>query len=102
MFELMVLIPVADNDGSAFSAEDHAAFEAFVIDRFGGITLYPNTAVGSWADAGRVYRDNTRVYGIAVRSITQGALVAEVAAYAKVAFRQEAIFIRYLNVAEIL
>jgi len=102
MFELMVLIPVADNDGAAFSAEDHHAFEAFVIDRFGGITLYPNTAVGSWIDAGRVYRDNTRVYGIAVPSITAGGLVAEVVEYAKVAYRQEAIFVRYLGVAEIL
>lgn len=102
MFELMVLIPEADNSGADFTSEDHAAFEAFVMDRFGGITLFQHNAVGSWVDAGRVYRDNMRVYGIAVRSITQGALVAEVVNYAKVAYRQEAIFIRYLSVAEIL
>jgi hypothetical protein len=102
MFELMVLVPVVSNDGIAFAAEDFTAFEAFVIDRFGGVTLYPSNVVGSWADAGRVYRDNSRVYGIAVRSLTQGGLVAEVVQYAKVAFDQKAIFIRYLTVVEIL
>ena len=102
MFELMILIPVVDNAGVAFRAEDHTAFEDFVRARFGGISQYPNTVVGSWVDGGRVYHDATRAYGIAVQSITQGDLIAEVVEYAKVAYRQEAIFIRYLGVVEII
>lgn len=102
MFELQILIPVADNDGNSFGEKDLRAFEAFVMTRFGGITLYPNTAVGSWVDGGRVYNDATLVYGIAVPSIAAGNLVGEVVEYAKTAFRQEAIFIRYLGVVEII
>lgn len=102
MFELEILIPVADNDGRAFGAEDHAAFEAFVIDRFGGISLKETRAVGAWVDAGTIYRDETRVYVLAVKSITQGHLVAEVVAFAKTHYRQLAIYIRFLGFAEII
>lgn len=102
MFELHILIPTTDNAGNAFAAEDHAAFEGFVIDRFGGITLYPSHAVGAWIDAGTMYRDSTRIYGIAVKSIVDGAKIAEVVAFAKAHYGQLAIFIRYLGIAEIL
>lgn len=103
MFELLVLIPVLDNDGDAFASEHYAAFEVAVIDSFGGFTLYPSTAVGGWRnDAGREFRDATRVYGIAVVSIAHGDKVAALVRFAKALFAQEAIFIRYLGVVEIL
>jgi hypothetical protein len=103
MFELQILIPVLDNDGDAFGAEHFAAFEAAVIDSFGGFTLYPSTAVGGWRnDAGREFRDATRVYGIAVPSIAAGDKVAALVRFSKALFAQEAIFVRYLGVIEIL
>lgn len=102
MFEVLILIPVTDNDGDEFV---DAAFELFaevVMARFGDFTLHPGHAAGGWVDAGRIYRDRTRLYGIVVRSIGQGALVIEIVEFAKRHFRQEAIFIRYLGVVEIL
>lgn len=51
---------------------------------------------------GKVYHDTTHAYVVGLRSITQGALLGEVVAFAKIHYRQEAIFIRYLGVAEIL
>ncbi len=102
MVEIQILIPVADNAGVRFSPAYHAAFEAYVVDRFGGITRFPSTATGTWADAGVTYQDRLRVYGIAMRSLTQGALLGEVVDFAKSHYRQEAIFIRYLGLNEIL
>jgi excisionase family DNA binding protein len=67
MFEVQMLIPLADNDGETFTAEHHAAFEAAVIDSFGGFTLYPASAIGGWRNAaGVTFSDATRIYGIAV------------------------------------
>jgi hypothetical protein len=102
VFELQILIPVVDNANVAFTADDHVAFEAFVIDRFGGVTLYPAQAVGSWVDGGKRYDDRTRVYAFAVKSLVDGAKVGEVVAFAKSHYRQEAMYLRYLGLAEIL
>jgi hypothetical protein len=103
MFEVQVLIPVVDNDGRPFTGEDHTAFEAVLVDRFGGFTLLPNEAAGKWKDAtGAVYPDRTRLYAIGVGSITDGAKFADVVTFAKAHYRQLAICIRYLGIVEIL
>jgi len=102
MFEVQILIPVVSNDGVTFSADHHAAFETVAIDLFNGVTRFPSQAVGSWVDAGRRYDDATVVYGVAVKSIVDGAKVGELVAFAKRHYRQESIFIRYLGLAEII
>lgn len=103
MFEVQILIPLADNDGEDFSAEHHAAFEAAIIDSFGGFTLYPASAIGGWRNAaGITFADATRVYGIAVVSLVDGDKIGGLARFAKAFYLQEAIFIRYLGVIEIL
>lgn len=102
MFELHVFVPVTDNAGKKFTSADHKAFEAFVIERFGGVSLFPGTVAGAWIDAGVTYLDRCRVYGIGVRSLVQGGKIGEVIDFAKKHYRQEAIYVRYLGVAEIL
>lgn len=103
MFEVQVLIPLADNDGETFNAEHHAAFEAVVIDAFGGFTLYPASAIGGWRNAaGVTFSDATRIYGIAVASLVNGDKLGAVVRFAKAFYLQEAIFIRYLGIIEIL
>lgn len=102
MFELQIIIPKADNDNNLFSTTHHAAFEAFVIERFGGITLWAEGIEGSWVDDGTLYKDISRLYGIAVASITEGHKVKEVVEFAKAHYKQEAIFIKYLGLTEIL
>lgn len=102
MFEVLILIPVADNDGDRFPREAHETFEAILVARFGGFTRYPGSAVGGWENEGRVYLDRTYVYAVAVSSLSRGGDVADVAVVAKAHYRQEAIFIRYLGIVEII
>lgn len=103
MFEVQVLIPLADNDGETFTAAHHAVFEEAVVDAFGGFTRLPATAIGGWKnDAGVMFSDVTRVYAIAVASIVDGDKLGALVRFAKAFYLQEAIFIRYLGVIEIL
>lgn len=102
MFEVQILIPVADNDGNSFSPSHFGAFEAKASELFGGITRNPGTAQGSWVDEGTTYHDDSRVYAVAVKTLADGAKVAELVEFAKLHFKQLAIFIRYLGMVEIL
>ncbi len=102
MIEVVVLVPVADNDAVTFPPAWHSVFEAVVLDRFGGFSKLPNDVVGQWVGDGNIYTDHTRAYVIALSSITEGAKLGEVVAFAKAHYRQEAIFLRYLGIAEIL
>jgi hypothetical protein len=53
MFEVQILVPVADNNGDPFSRSDLEAFEAKAAELFGGVTRNPGTAQGSWIDDGK-------------------------------------------------
>lgn len=102
MIEVLILIPVRANDGAVFSAEHHMAFEAELVAIFGGFTLLPSSAVGAWLNAGVVYRDETRIYGVFLASLTDGSKVGVAVAFAKRHYGQLAITIRYLGLSEIL
>lgn len=102
MFEVQVFIPEYNNDGIAFTVEQHEAFEAFVIGLFGGVSRYPSTVAGAWVSENKIYRDHNRVYGIAVNSIAQGALIAQVVEFAKTNYTQLSIAVRYLGQFEII
>lgn len=102
MFEVQILVPLADNDGNTFTASDFEAFERFILDRFEGLTRLPGTAQGKWLDGGDLYADRLLVYVVACNSIAQGAAVAEVAEEAKRRFRQLAVAVRYFGRMEIL
>jgi hypothetical protein len=98
-----ILIPLTSNEGSAFDADHHLAFEAELIATFGGYSLLPGTVRGGWADAGVVYTDETRVYAVAIGSLlVDGAKVLRVVEVAKKHYAQLAIFVRYLGMAEVL
>jgi hypothetical protein len=102
MFELTLLIPCSANDGATFTPEHHAVFEAHVLSAFGGFTLVPSTVIGAWSSGETRFDDVLRVYVIALRSITDGAKVADLAAFAKAHYAQEAVYVRYLGLSEIL
>lgn len=102
MFELQIFIPTESNAKVAFTEADHLDFENFVTTHFGGLTLNPGLARGVWVDGGVRYDDALRIYSIAVASIVDGAKVAVVVSFAKRKYHQEAIFVRYLGVTEIL
>ncbi|HWA29143.1 MAG TPA: hypothetical protein VG734_26065 [Lacunisphaera sp.] len=103
MFEVQMIIPLADNDGESFGPELFASYEATAVELLGGFTLYPASVLGGWRDgAGRDVRDSSRVYAFAIGSIAQGGAVVALARFSCALFRQDAIFIRYLGLAEII
>jgi len=102
MIEVQILVPVAGNDGAEFSADHHEAFETFAAELFGGVTRLPSNAAGVWIEAGTVYRDETRVYVVALASITDGGKVRTLADFVKAHYAQLAVYVRYLGTAEVL
>ena len=102
MIEVQIRDPLRSNEGASFSSAHDTAFEAFVLERFGGVSQLTGAVLGSWTEAGVTYRDRTRVYVIAMASITQGGLLLEVVEFAKAHYDQLAIYVRYLGIAEVL
>lgn len=103
MIVIEILIPLANNEGAAFDAAHHVAFESHLIAAFGGYSLLPGTVRGGWVDAGVTYTDETRVYAIAVASLlVDGHKVVDLVQVAKAHYTQLAIFVRYLGMAEVL
>lgn len=100
MFEVQILIPIADNEGNAFTTEHFNQWRQRLLDLFGGYTEYPGTVCGGWVDNGTVYTDCSVVYGVAIGGLADGYKVIKAAYDAKTLFRQEAMFIRYLGLTE--
>lgn len=104
MIEVQVLIPVRDNEGAPFDPAHDAVFEVFLASHFGGFTRLPAEAGGGWVDKdGSYYPDTMRVYIVAVTGIIGGGeplrLMADIV---KAHYRQKAVFLRYLGLAEVL
>ncbi len=103
MIEIRILIPLSGNDGVTFTQEHHRAFEAVLLDHFGGFSRVPGATVGGWRDAaGKVYNDYSVAYIVAVASITGTSALAKIVGFAKGHYAQEAIYIAYLGLSEIL
>lgn len=103
MVEVTLLIPVADNSGRPFTPFHVGVFEDKLLETFGGFTRLPGTASGHWLDGGTTYTDILFGYVVAVEGLVKGGEgLREVVDFARDHFRQEAIFLRYLGVAEIL
>lgn len=104
MIKVTILVPVADNDGQTFAAPHHAQFEAALESSFNGFTRLPGFAVGGWVDkaTGRSYRDSNLIYEVAVEGLVGNEALLEAVRFAKAHYRQEAIFLQYLGVAEII
>src|SRR5688572_8630003 len=84
MIEVIILVPVADNDGRTFAAPHHRAFERFLVERFGGFTRLPGKAQGGWVDgAGREYRDSNILYMVLVTDLVGNGGLSEAASFAK-------------------
>lgn len=101
MLAVELFVPLADNDGVVFSDDHHNAFEAHLGGTYSGFSRL-NEVQGGWVHEGRVYRDNLVTYMVAIPSITDGAKVRETAELIKRHYRQEAVFVRYLGLAEVL
>ena len=94
LFEIQIFVPIADNLGTEFVAEQ-GLFEEKMLFLFGGFSLYPGLVHGGWlSELGVAYRDQLRVYGISVKGLQDGTKITALAEFAKTLYRQEAIFVR--------
>ncbi len=102
--EVQFLIPVRDNEGMTFGPTHDAVFEAYLARHFGGFTRLPAEAGGGWVNEdGRYFADTTRLYVVAVGGlVADGEELRKAVAFAKLHYRQEALFLRYLGMAEVL
>ena len=89
MKKLLFLVPVRDNDGRSFHAEDWEWVELRLLELAGGFTM-EGEVLGQWrGDDGTVYQDTSRRYAIAMAELEQAwGLLGEV----KKRFRQEALY----------
>lgn len=102
MVEVIVLIPLAGNDGQRFSADHHRVFEQVLTETFEGMSRLPGIIWGVWLDEGTRYDDANVAYLLVLKSITDGGKLGGVIDFAKRHYQQEAIFLRYLGVVEIV
>jgi hypothetical protein len=102
MIAVEIYVPVASNQGEMFTREHDAVFELRLIHLFGGVSRLAGTVQGAWIDGGKVFRDENRVFMVAVASLTDGEKLREAVEFAKKHYDQLAIFIRYLGQVEVL
>jgi hypothetical protein len=103
MVEVTVLIPLADNAGKVFTPLHHGAWERYIAETFGGFSLLPGAVIGSWADGGVVFNDQSRAYLIAINGLLAHSDKLRIAVrYAAQHYEQRTIYVRYLGVSEVL
>jgi hypothetical protein len=95
-----VLIPLADNEGAAFSKITWEGLHTRLAD-FGGFS-FTRGVFGFWVDAGKTYEDESRQYSISLDSWTQFPAWLAVMQWARVEFRQLALYIEVAGHPEIL
>lgn len=102
MIKTLVLVPIRDNDGQAFSPADWDLLERKLLERFGGFTG-GGMAEGAWSDeTGKVYRDISRRYEVALSSWNQLPDWLDVVRWIRVHFRQIAVYVEVAGIPEII
>ena len=102
MVKAVILIPTADNDGHPFSRRDWRELEQRLSQLAGGFTR-EGDVVGQWTgDDGRVYRDRSRRYVVALPSWMALPAFLEAARWTADWFRQEAIYIEVAGIPEVI
>ena len=94
MYLIELFLPLADNQGSPFSREQHKAVEHALTEKFGGVTAYPRApASGRWKASESDQHDDFIVYEVMAEELD----VSWWQGYRKdleEAFRQERLLIR--------
>ena len=96
----MVLVPQQDNHGRDFPRSAWLELERR-FRQFGGFTRATDVQ-GEWEDRGRIYRDTSRQYIVALTSWEQLGDWLAVVRWAQATFAQEAMYIEVAGIPEIL
>ena len=64
MKEYDIFVPLYFNDGSPVEAERLQDLQETLLNRFGGLTFFPQPNQGFWRMAGVTYRDEIVIYRV--------------------------------------
>lgn len=102
MIATFFLVPITDNEGAPFAPSQFREVTKLLLDAFGGFSG-PTIVDGMWrGDDGRVYKDRSRRYDVALTSWRQVQNLVEIVDWVCSEFRQEAIFLSVAGVPEIV
>jgi hypothetical protein len=62
--EYDIFVPLYLNDGRPVEAEKFQQLQEALLDRFGGVTFFPQPNKGLWRMAGVTYRDEIVIYRV--------------------------------------
>ncbi len=101
LIETIILIPTHDNDGQRFGRELFHEFERHLAGSLGGFTV-GRAVEGGWMHADALFLDRTVEYLVGLEGWQQLPTWLAAVEWARVAFRQESIFVRVSGAAEAL
>lgn len=100
MIKTMFLVPVRDNAGRSFPKSTWRRLDRQLMLAFGGFSAIAEVR-GAWESQGRVYRDVSRQYVVALDSWNQFSAWLDVVGWVRETFHQEAIYIEVNGQPEI-
>ncbi len=101
MIKATILIPKRDNDGRPFDRRILQAFEARLIELSGGFSITRDVE-GVWRYEGKTYIDRSDRYEVAMQDWDGIAPFLEVVRWARVRFRQEALYVEIAGIPQII
>ena len=94
MKEYDLFIPLNYNDGSPVETRKFQALQQRLLDRFGGVTFFPQPNEGLWRMGDVTYRDEIVIYRVlAKKHRSARRFLAQLKEKLKRSFRQEEILI---------
>ncbi len=94
MKEYDIFVPLYFNDGSPVEAEKFQQLQERLLDRFGGLTFFPQPNKGLWRMAGVTYRDEIVIYRVIGPAAEEArAFLAKLKQWLKAEFDQQEILI---------
>lgn len=64
MKEYDIFVPLCYNDGTSVEARKFQNIQSQLLERFGGLTFFPQPNTGLWKMAGVTYRDEIVIYRV--------------------------------------
>jgi hypothetical protein len=96
--EYDIFLPLRYNDGSPIEAEKFQRLQADLLERFGGVTYFPQPNQGFWQLGAVTYRDEIVIYRVLTGSRGARRFLLRIKERLKQEFGQEEILIVERNV----
>ena len=62
--EYDIFVPLCYNDGTSVEAKKFQDIQSLLLERFGGVTFFPQPNTGLWTMSGVTYRDEIVIYHV--------------------------------------